>query len=59
MFSEEVLHFCEEERLHTVTSLNCISEIHLGAAIHRFFFSLAVAQQTFSVISDPAFAEAK
>ena len=42
VFSEEVLHICEEERSHTVSLQKFINEILLRAAIDR----LAAAQQT-------------
>ena len=58
MFSEEVLLVCEEERWHCVSLQSFISEVHLGAAIDRFLRSLPL-NKPFSVISDPAFPEAK
>ena len=57
MFSEEVLHVCEEERWHTFDLQKIINEIQLRAAIDRFLRSLPL-KKAFSTISDPAFTEA-
>ena len=56
-FSEEVLHFSEEERSNSVSLQKFINEIHLRAAIHCFLRLLPL-NKLFSVISDPAFTEA-
>ena len=56
VFSEEVLHACDEERWHTASFWKFISEIHLSAAIDRFLRSLSL-NKPFSVFSDPAFIE--
>ena len=45
MFSEEVLHVCEEERWHTFDLQKIINEIHLRAAIDRFLQSLPLEKR--------------
>ena len=58
VFSEEVLHVCEQERWHTVSLQKFINEIHQRAAIDRFLRSLPLNKPAFSIISDLAFTEA-
>jgi len=57
MFSEEFLYVCEEERWH-VSLQKFINELYLRAAIDRFLRSPPL-NKLFSIISDPAFTEAK